>query len=80
MKYIVKTLDLMDYLSEKLNISFDENNRYASIISKLVELKTELILSSEVREKIFSGKSISESVPHEVEKYIREKGLYNVCD
>ena len=54
MKYIVKTLDLMDFLSKKLNISFEENNRYASIISKLVELKTELILSSEVREKIYN--------------------------
>ena len=44
----------MDFLSKKLNISFEENNRYASIISKLVELKTELILSSEVREKIYN--------------------------
>lgn len=53
MKYIVKTLDLIDYLSEKLNISFEEDNRYASIISKLVELKTELVLNNEVREKIY---------------------------
>ena len=43
----------MDYLSEKLNISFEENNRYASIISKLVELKKEIVLSNEVREKIY---------------------------
>lgn len=39
-----------------------------------------VISSSEVREKISSGRDISEIVPPEVEKYIREKGLYNVCD
>lgn len=36
-----------------------------------------VVSSSEVREKISKGESVSELVPQEVEKYIREKGLYN---
>ena len=39
-----------------------------------------VISSSMVREKLFLGQSVEELVPREVEKYIREKGLYNVCD
>lgn len=39
-----------------------------------------VVSSSMVREKLFSGESVLEFVPREVEKYIREKGLYNVCD
>lgn len=39
-----------------------------------------VVSSSMVREKLFSGESVEAFVPREVEKYIREKGLYNVCD
>ena len=35
-------VDLMDYLSNKLNIMYDIENKYASIISKLVELNPTL--------------------------------------
>lgn len=39
-----------------------------------------VVSSSEVREKLALGEDVSKLLPEEVEKYIREKGLYNVCD
>ncbi len=39
-----------------------------------------VVSSSEVREKLAFREDVSDLVPEEVEKYIREKGLYNVCD
>lgn len=39
-----------------------------------------VVSSSEVREKLSDGTDVSDLVPEEVVKYIREKGLYNVCD
>lgn len=39
-----------------------------------------VVSSSEVREKLSEDKDVSDLVPEEVVKYIREKGLYNVCD
>ena len=39
-----------------------------------------VVSSSEVREKLSDGNDVSDLVPEEVVKYIREKGLYNVCD
>lgn len=39
-----------------------------------------VVSSSLVREKLIAGESVEELVPREVIKYIREKGLYNVCD
>lgn len=39
-----------------------------------------VVSSSEVREKLGKKEDISLLVPEKVEKYIREKGLYNVCD
>ena len=39
-----------------------------------------VVSSSEVREKLYDGTDVSDLVPEEVIKYIREKGLYNVCD
>ena len=71
------TLCATDRDSEKTCLEADDE-----LFGKIIfcDFPKTVISSSEVREKIFSGKSISESVPHEVEKYIREKGLYNVCD
>ena len=39
-----------------------------------------VVSSSEVREKLALGEDVSKLLPEEVEKYIREKGLYNVCN
>ncbi len=39
-----------------------------------------VVSSSEIREKIRNGEDVSSLVPQNVEKYIKEKGLYNVCD
>ena len=54
----------------------------AEFFSKIIfcDFPKTVVSSSEVREKLVSGKDVSHLVPEEVEKYIREKGLYNVCD
>lgn len=43
---------------------------------KWLEIKTTNLSSSQIREMIKLGKSISELVPNEVEKYIQENKLY----
>ena len=41
----------MDYLGNKLNIMYERENKYASIIAKLVELKAYIVLSDELISK-----------------------------
>ena len=65
MKYIVKTLDIMDYLSNKLNIMYERENKYASIIAKLVELKSYIVLGDEVKERIYDYLEEIDAVSYE---------------
>ena len=54
----------------------------AEFFSKIIfcDFPKTVVSSSEVREKLALRGDVSHLVPEEVEKYIREKGLYNVCD
>ncbi len=71
------TLCATDRDNEKTCLDAD-----AEFFSKIIfcDFPKTVVSSSEVREKLVSGKDVSHLVPEEVEKYIREKGLYNVCD
>lgn len=71
------TLCATDRDNEKTCRDADED-----FFSKIIfcDFPKTVVSSSEVREKLVSRKDVSDLVPEEVEKYIREKGLYNVCD
>lgn len=71
------TLCATDRDNEKTCLDADKE-----FFSKIIfcDFPKTVVSSSEVREKLFSQKDVSDLVPEEVEKYIREKGLYNVCD
>ncbi len=39
-----------------------------------------VVSSSLIREKLLKNEDVSSLIPEKVEEYIKEKGLYNVCD
>ncbi len=71
------TLCAMDRDNEETCLEADKE-----LFEKIIfcDFPKTVISSSEIRKMMSSGKDVSEFIPREVEKYIKEKGLYNACD
>lgn len=54
-----------------------DNELFGKII--FCDFPKTIVSSSQVREKIVEKEDVSSLIPENVEKYIKEKGLYNVC-